>query len=180
MVEDQWTNLKLLVNLLELVGFEVRQARDGVKAVEIWQRWQPDLIFMDLRMPVMDGYQAIEKIRIQEQQHRQQQAINRSTSTAESSTELPTSQPNPGDHTVIITLTASAFDSNRSVVLDIGCDDFIAKPFTENVLLEKISHHLGVQYIYETNSDQSSWKNSLPVTPNKTSDRLTSDSLSVP
>jgi len=153
-VEDQWTNLKLLVNLLELVGFEVREAGDGVSAVEIWQQWQPDLIFMDLRMPVMDGYQAIEQIRIQEQRHQI-------------------------DRTVIIALTASAFESNRSVVLDIGCDDFIPKPFTEQVLLEKIAHHLGVQYIYETKSDQYSQHHPSPATNKTTAEQLTSESLSV-
>ncbi len=79
------------------------------------------------------------------------------------------------DRTVIIALTASAFESNRSVVLDVGCDDFISKPFEENLLLEKIAHHLGVQYIYETPADSLSFSERLPQT--KTPEPITSESL---
>ncbi len=47
--------------------FAVCEAQNGLEGVEIWQRWQPHLIFMDLRMPIMDGYQATQQIRIKEQ-----------------------------------------------------------------------------------------------------------------
>lgn len=178
-IEDQWTNLKLLTNILEPVGFAVCEAQNGLEGVEIWQRWQPHLIFMDLRMPIMDGYQATQQIRIKEQQRRQAKFSLQANIFAGDNFP-PSSSVNPQDsvdRTVIIALTASAFESNRSVVLDVGCDDFISKPFEENLLLEKIAHHLHVQYIYETQSDSLSFSDRFPQT--KTSEAITSESLRV-
>lgn len=178
-IEDQWTNLKLLTNILEPVGFAVCEAQNGLEGVEIWQRWQPHLIFMDLRMPIMDGYQATQQIRIKEQQRRQAKFSLQANIFAGDNFP-PSSSVNPQDsvdRTVIIALTASAFESNRSVVLDVGCDDFISKPFEENLLLEKIAHHLHVQYIYETQSDSLSFSDRFPQT--KASEGITSESLSV-
>jgi len=178
-VEDQWTNLKLLTNILEPVGFAVCEAQNGLEGLEVWQRWQPHLIFMDLRMPVMDGYQATQQIRIQEQQRRQKKFTFKGKIFAGHNLMRSSSvnAQDPVDHTVIIALTASAFESNRSVVLDVGCDDFIPKPFEENVLLEKIAHHLGVQYLYE----RTAYGAFLPDRfPQQTQDQLiTSESLSV-
>jgi signal transduction histidine kinase/DNA-binding NarL/FixJ family response regulator len=119
--EDKWTNRLLLVNLLTTVGFQVREAENGKQAVALWSSWQPHLIFMDMRMPVMDGYEATKRIKAHIQ----------------------------GQATVIIALTASAFAEQRTVILAEGCDDFISKPFREQILLEKIAEHLGVRYTYE-------------------------------
>ncbi|MEL6166620.1 MAG: response regulator, partial [Cyanobacteria bacterium J06628_3] len=83
------------------------------------------LISMDMRMPVMDGYQATKTIRQKEKQ------IN---------TEFITP---------IIALTATAFNENRKLMLMIGCDDFIPKPFQEEILLETIARYTGAKYIYE-------------------------------
>lgn len=178
-VEDQWTNLKLLTNILEPLGFAVCEAQNGLEGLEIWQRWQPHLILMDLRMPVMDGYQATQRIRIEEQQRRQQKLSDGSPIFSGHPAQNPScSSPNKWvDHTVIIALTASAFESNRSVVLDVGCDDFIPKPFEANVLLEKIAEHLGVQYLYE----RTTYGESLSDRPRqKTQEQLiTSASLNV-
>ena len=178
-VEDQWTNLKLLTSILEPVGFAVCEAQNGLEGVEIWQRWQPHLIFMDLRMPIMDGYQATQQIRIKEEQRRQAKFTLKANIFAGHNLMPPSSvnPQDPVDRTVIIALTASAFESNRSVVLDVGCDDFISKPFEENLLLEKIAHHLPVQYIYETQSDSLSFSDRFPQT--KASEGITSESLSV-
>lgn len=123
-VEDIWASRQLLVKLLEQIGFEVREARHGEEAVSVWSDWQPDLIFMDIRMPVMDGYQATQKIR---------DSVN-------------------GDRPAIIALTASAFESEKATILAMGCNDFIPKPFPENLLFEKIAFYLGVSYIYEPSS----------------------------
>lgn len=118
--EDKWTSRRLLVKMLEPVGFEVREAENGQEALKLWEAWEPHLIWMDMRMPVLDGYETTKHIR----SHLKGQA------------------------TVIIALTASAFDEERSIILDAGCDDFVRKPFREEVIFEKIARHLGVQFVY--------------------------------
>ncbi len=120
-VEDRWTNRQLLIKLLKSAGFSVREAENGQEAVEIWQSWKPHLIWMDIKMPVMDGYEATKQIKA---------LLN-------------------GEKTVIIALTASVFEDNRSAILSAGCDDFLRKPFQEEVFWSKMAEHLGVRYIYE-------------------------------
>ncbi|HEY9612564.1 ATP-binding protein [Allocoleopsis sp.] len=120
-VEDRWENRHLLIKLLEPLGFEVLEAKNGLEGVSIWESWEPHLILMDMRMPVMDGYEATQRIKAHIK----------------------------GQATVIIAITASAFDEARSVIMSAGCNDFMRKPFRESVLLEKIAQHLGVRYVYE-------------------------------
>ncbi|MCT7995394.1 PAS domain S-box protein [Laspinema olomoucense] len=120
-VEDKWESRLLLVNLLEPLGFEVREAVNGEDAVTMCHSWQPHLIWMDMQMPVMDGYEATRQIK------------------------RMTNGPIP----VIIGLTASAFEENRAMVLEAGCDDFASKPFREDVIFQKMTEHLGVRYLYE-------------------------------
>lgn len=121
-VEDNWANRRLLQQLLEPLGFEVKEAANGSEAVKIWEEWTPHLIFMDMRMPVMDGYEATRRIR----------ATTR------------------GQATVIIALTASALEEDRHVILSEGCDAFIRKPFREEELFEAMAKHLGVRFKYES------------------------------
>ncbi|NER95609.1 MAG: response regulator [Symploca sp. SIO1B1] len=137
-VEDRWESRYLLVKLLEKIGFEVMEAANGKEAVDCWEDYSPHLIFMDMRMPVLDGYQATRQIKA----HLQGQAV------------------------VIIALTASAFEEERGIIMAAGCDDFIRKPFRETVLLEKIAKHLGVQYLYEENNQQSPHSDQLTTNPN--------------
>jgi CheY-like chemotaxis protein len=122
-VEDCGDNRQLLVKLLEPIGFEVRQAANGQEAIAIWESFAPHLIWMDLRMPLMDGYEATKQIRSQLKDKEQK--------------------------TVIIALTASAFEEERATALSAGCDDFVRKPFREEEIFEKMSHYLGVRYRYE-------------------------------
>ncbi|MDY7022372.1 MAG: response regulator, partial [Cyanobacteriota bacterium] len=124
-VEDKYTNRLLLMRLLQSIGFEVREAENGSEAITMWSNWQPDLIFMDIRMPVMNGYEATKSIK---------------------------SSPN-GSQTVIVALTASAFEEDRQMIISAGCDDFLRKPFQEEELLTSISRHLGVQYRYVDDLD---------------------------
>jgi CheY-like chemotaxis protein len=114
-------NRALLVKMLAPLGFEVREAADGLQACEIWEAWEPHLIWMDMRMPVMDGYEATRRIK----------------------------SATKGQATVIVALTASALEEDREVILSEGCDDYIRKPFRENDLLEALERHLGVQFIYQ-------------------------------
>ncbi len=120
-VDDRPESRLLLIALFTSIGFAVREAENGMQAVGVWESWEPHLIVMDMRMPVMDGYEATKQIKA----HLKGQA------------------------TAIIALTASAFEEERKMVLSAGCDDFIRKPFKEEVLLDKVSQHLGVVYVYE-------------------------------
>jgi PAS domain S-box-containing protein len=126
-VDDRRESRLVLRHFLEPLGFEVREAENGQQGLEIWSNWEPHLIWMDMRMPVMNGYETTRYIK----SHLKGQA------------------------TVVIALTASAFEENRSVILSAGCDDFVRKPCRQEVLLEKISQHLGVRYLYEGNLSSS-------------------------
>ncbi len=117
-VDDKWDNRQLLVRTLRPYGFEVREAENGQEAVAIWAQWQPELIWMDLRMPVMDGYEAIGRIR----------------------------ERSPRGKTVIIAITASLFEEERANVLSVGCDDFLRKPFLEKEIFNMMKKHLGLRY----------------------------------
>jgi len=119
-VEDNPTNRLLLMRMLSLYGFELREAVNGQEAIAIWQDWQPHLIFMDMRMPIMTGIEATRQIKSTPQ----------------------------GKNTVIIALTASAFDQQQQAFFTVGCDDLIRKPFQHQELVEKLTQHLGIQYLY--------------------------------
>jgi signal transduction histidine kinase/CheY-like chemotaxis protein len=128
-VDDRWENRQVLVQLLSPIGFEVKEAENGEIAVEIWEQWQPHLIWMDMRMPVMNGYEAATQIK----SHLKGQA------------------------TTIIALTAtSTLEEERQVLLSSGCDDFVRKPFNEKIIFDKISQYLGVSYIFEDFDGQTS------------------------
>ncbi|WP_413161258.1 PAS domain S-box protein [Capilliphycus salinus ALCB114379] len=120
-VDDQWQNRELLSRLLISVGFQVKEAENGQEAVEIWNSWRPDFIWMDMRMPILDGYEATQQIRASSE----------------------------GDKVVIVALTASAFEQDRGAVLEAGCNDFVGKPFREEIIFEKLAYYLGVRYIYQ-------------------------------
>jgi signal transduction histidine kinase/DNA-binding response OmpR family regulator len=125
-VDDKLINCQLLVKLLAPLGFVVKEAANGQEAIEIWEAWEPHLIFMDMRMPVMDGYEATKYIKTQVK----------------------------GSATAVVALTASVLEEEKSIVLSAGCDDFIRKPFKENMIFEALTKHLGVTYIYEQNQEQ--------------------------
>ncbi len=135
-VEDHAESRQLLVSLLQAVGFEVQEAADGAMAIAVWQHWQPHLIWMDMRMPVLNGYEATRQIRAQE-------SVRKNRQVSDSTTATP-----PSSSTTIIALTASAFEEDRTNVLAAGCNDFVRKPFREEVIFQKIEDFLGVQFIY--------------------------------
>ncbi|MBD2021964.1 response regulator [Leptolyngbya sp. FACHB-36] len=129
--EDSPSNRLVLMKLLTKIGFEPREAVNGQAAIDLWQTWKPHLIFMDLQMPVMNGYEATQQIRTWEAETTCSEAIR----------------------TKILALTASAFAEQRQDMLAAGCDDFIRKPFKVQEIFEKIAHHLAVKYLYETESN---------------------------
>ena len=130
--EDHPESRQLLVRLLRSLSFEVQEASNGEAAIALWGAWYPHLIWMDMRMPVMNGFEATKCIR----------SVEALQSTVQQST-------------VIIALTASAFEEDRAKVLAAGCNDFVRKPFREDVLLAKIAEHLGVKYVYEGDTEGS-------------------------
>lgn len=143
-VEDRWENRYLLVSMLTTWGFEVREAVNGREAIALWQDWQPHLIWMDMRMPVMDGYEATQKIRALEASLMVNQGVDVTAGLSQ-----PHSVSVQSHKTVIIALTASAFEESRSAVLAVGCDDFVRKPFQEHSILDKMAQYLHIEYRYE-------------------------------
>ncbi|GAK55095.1 putative histidine kinase [Candidatus Vecturithrix granuli] len=129
-VDDNPDNRKLFMTLLapfapgidsEQGGLELREAQNGQEALELWQTWQPHLIWMDLRMPVLDGYQATQQIKATPQ----------------------------GQQTKVIVVSASVVDDDRQAVFAAGCDDFLRKPFQEADIFTLLEKHLGLRFIYE-------------------------------
>ncbi|MGL6137896.1 MAG: ATP-binding protein, partial [Planktothrix sp.] len=96
-VDDKPVNQKLLIKLLSPLGFQVKAASNGEEAIALWDSWQPHLIFMDMRMPIMDGYEATKYIKSHVKGHA----------------------------TAIIALTASVLEEEKAMVLSAGCDDFM-------------------------------------------------------
>ena len=111
-VEDAPTNRLLLNKVLGNAGFKVREAENGQEAIEQWQTSRPDLILMDIQMPIMNGYDATAHIKQQDPQ-------------------LP-----------IIALTASTFDAQLDEIFSVGCNACIHKPFNRDHLLSTIHEKL--------------------------------------
>jgi two-component system sensor histidine kinase/response regulator len=145
--EDNPTDRLLLVKLLSSLEFEVREAQNGQEALAVWEHWEPHLIWMDMRMPVVDGYEVTQRIKASLK----------------------------GQATVVIALTASAFEEQRQTSLLAGCDDFLRKPFERDELLAKLSQHLGVQYVHEDEKEKERVKKKeyLPSSPFKLQSSIT-------
>ncbi len=143
--DDQEDNRLLLVSLLAPLGFDLHEAGNGREAVEMWEAWRPHLICMDMRMPVMDGCEAVKMIR-----------------EREADSETP--------DTVIIAVTAGAFEDDRKIALNAGCDAFLGKPFLESDLSDLIAKHLGVCFIYEDEESDTSAQQGMPTDFSDTAD----------
>ncbi|MEG3910636.1 AAA family ATPase [Microcoleus sp. w2-18bC1] len=137
--DDAFDNRQLLVKLLSAIGFEVYEAQNGREAIEKWEQYSPHLIFMDMRMPVMDGYEATKQIK--EGNHR---------GIAPTENEDFVGVVPPCLHqTAIVAITASSFEEDKAMVLSIGCDDFIRKPFREANIFDVLHKHIRVQFVFE-------------------------------
>jgi len=119
--EDQQDNRLLLRTLLHPLGFELREVSNGQEAVKLFEQWHPDLIWMDIRMPIMDGLQAVRRIRATK----------------------------AGADTKIIALTAHALEEERGPIMAAGCDDVVRKPFREQELFDALARHLNLRFIYD-------------------------------
>jgi len=123
-VDDKWENRSVLVNLLRPLGFQTQEASDGQECLDKTLQSPPDLIFIDLVMPNMDGFEATRQLR-----------------------KIPQFKNVP-----IIAASASVFDLDQQESLEAGCSDFISKPIRVEVLLDKLRIHLGLTWIYERGS----------------------------
>jgi signal transduction histidine kinase/ligand-binding sensor domain-containing protein/CheY-like chemotaxis protein len=135
--EDQLENRILLHKILELFDFDIREATNGKEAFDIFEQWHPDLIWMDIRMPVMDGLEATHRIKKTE----------------------------AGSHTKVIAVTAHALEEERSEIMRAGCDDFLRKPYRNAEIFDMLSRHLGLRFVYEENPVVPTEKPELELTP---------------
>jgi signal transduction histidine kinase/CheY-like chemotaxis protein len=119
-VDDNPDNRTVLSQMLEAVGFMVREAADGKEGVGVFEKWLSHLVLMDMGMPVMGGIEATQRIRTIE----------------------------VGQKTPIIAVSASVFEEEREAALAAGCDDFLGKPVREEQLFETIARHIAVRYLY--------------------------------
>ena len=113
-VVDQELNMDLLVQLLE-EDYEVLTASDGAAGLALAEREQPDLILMDLSLPVMDGWEATRRIKADETLR----------------------------HIPVIALTAHAMVGDATRALACGCDDYLTKPLDEDLLFQRLDLYLG-------------------------------------
>ncbi|MEW8147614.1 MAG: transporter substrate-binding domain-containing protein [Candidatus Thiodiazotropha endolucinida] len=118
--EDNPENSQLLTTLLIDAGFDVQAAVNGEQAIGLFKEWHPHLIWMDMHMPVMDGYVATKRIR-----------------------QLP-----GGKEVKILALTATSFKEHKHRILESGCDDVVYKPYQQREIFDSMAEHLGARYRY--------------------------------
>jgi PAS domain S-box-containing protein len=119
-VDDRSDNRQLLIELLAAFNFDLKEASNGIEAIEMWSSFEPHLIFMDMWMPVMDGHEATKRIK----------------ATVK------------GQATAIIAVSAGSAEEAQTVTVSDDCDDFIHKPFRDTEIFATLHKHLGVRYIY--------------------------------
>ncbi len=125
-VEDDTESRNLLVELLTVVGFNVKEAQDGEEALKIFKIWKPDFIWMDIRMPKIDGTEASRLLR-----------------------KYQSDKP-----VYIAALTAHALEDEKEKILKAGVDAFVRKPFREREIFEVMGKYLNIDYIYETKEQE--------------------------
>jgi CheY-like chemotaxis protein len=125
--EDMRLNRQLLTRILSPLGIEVREVTNGQDAIDVWQSWSPHLIWMDVRMPIMNGQEAASAIREIEAMR----------------------NISPSQKVQIIALTASLVDFREEDLCLNGFDGFLSKPFTEDKVFDRMAEHLNLKYIYK-------------------------------
>ncbi len=119
--DDKWENRSFLINLLSSLGFDLAEAINGEECLQQAFQFQPDLILMDLVMPVLDGFEATRKLR----------------------------QSDQLQNVIILAASASAFDNDQQKSLASGCNDFLSKPIQTQDLLAALRKHLNLEWIYD-------------------------------
>ncbi|MCT7972049.1 PAS domain S-box protein [Laspinema olomoucense] len=140
--DDRRDNRTFVIKCLKPLGFDLLESSNGQETVALWEEWEPHLIFMDLRMPVMDGYEATQQIK----------------------------GSMKGQATVIVALTASYREQENAVGLSSGFDAFIRKPFRDTELFDCLTQQLGVRFVYEDPGESAAQTVALPPVPLTESD----------
>jgi signal transduction histidine kinase/CheY-like chemotaxis protein len=135
--DDKETNRELLKQILTRLGFITTEVCNGAEAVKVFQDWQPQIVLMDMRMPVMDGFEAIKRIK----------------------------DTRKGKHSVIIAVTASAFQENRREIIEAGADGYVSKPYKEVDLLETMQKLAGIKFRYVGESEEESHTSKMEILP---------------
>ncbi|XZO03299.1 MAG: ATP-binding protein [Microcoleus sp.] len=136
-VDDRADLRQLLVKMLNRFEFELQEASNGIEAIEVWSSFEPHLIFMDMRMPIMDGYEATKRIKANVK----------------------------GQATAIVAVSASSAEKGRTIVISDDYDDFIRKPFREAEIFDALHKHLGVRYIYDEPQNAQELNQTEALTP---------------
>ncbi len=135
-VEDEPKNLKLIRDLLQATGYLTLEATDGVEGIELAKAHKPDLILMDIMMPVMDGFEATKAIRnwecglrnkIEEGPYSESEIRNLKSQIKK----IP-----------IIALTSHAMKGDEEKTREVGCEGYITKPIDTREFLKKVSEFL--------------------------------------
>ncbi|MEG4444572.1 AAA family ATPase [Microcoleus sp. AT9_B5] len=126
--DDRWQNRSVLVNLLAPIGFELMEATDGQDCVNKAVLFQPDCIIIDLVMPVMDGFEAVRRIR-----------------------KIPALKD-----VIAIGTSASILSGDPQSIFQAGCNAFLLKPIRAEKLLECLGNHLGLEWVYDERTTFSS------------------------
>jgi two-component system cell cycle response regulator DivK len=113
-VEDQEDNRRIIRDLLQSVGYQLIEAADGAAGVRLAKEERPDLILMDIQLPVLDGYEATRRIKAD-----------------------PELRPIP-----IVVVTSYALSGDDAKAKTAGCDAYVAKPFSPRALLATIRKFL--------------------------------------
>ena len=113
-VEDQPDNRQIIRDMLAPTDYEIIEAEDGEQALSAIAKQRPDLILMDIQLPIMDGYAAARRIKA-----------------------------DPALRTIpIIAVTSYALNGEERIARAAGCDDYVPKPFSPRQLLAKVRHYL--------------------------------------
>jgi CheY-like chemotaxis protein len=135
-VDDNLENRVLLTTLLTNIGCNVKEAKNGEEAISIFQGWHPHFIWMDMRMPVLDGFAATRKIRT-----------------------LP-----GGEAVKIVAVTASVLEERHDEIIACGCDEVVRKPFRDHEIFESMNRQVGIKYLYQDRGVEVAQKQGINLT----------------
>lgn len=145
-VDDVKDSRELLYSLLSQVGFDIREAANGIEGLDVWKSWSPHLIIMDIRMPVMNGLDATRMIR-----------------NSETNSHIP-----------IIAATASAFEEEKQTILDAGMNGYLRKPIQEQDLFELVGSCLGLEFTYYSDQEMQDRRSKASETSPAISEEISS------